>query len=189
MTITRFESIRTLFDHMDTAWDKIAAQYLFNCTGCADNCCQSLFFHHTHIESAYLRHGLDQLAPDKKQAILGRAKTYCEKTFDQTGAPKSLKLFCPANENGRCLVYDYRPMICRLHGLPHELTRPGFPPVRGPGCSAGKFNEKPYIKFDRTPFYQQMARIEIVFRRTAHKTGKIKQTIAQILVSPDDICS
>jgi len=174
---------------MDAAWNKIAAQYQFNCMGCEDNCCQSLFFHHTHIERAYLRHGLNLLAPDKKQAILHRAKTYCDQTFGQNIEAKSLKLFCPVNENGRCLLYRYRPMICRLHGLPHELTRPGFTPVRGPGCPAGKFDGKPYIKFDRTPFYQQMAKIEMAFQRTVHKTGKIKQTVAQILLTPDDICS
>jgi Fe-S-cluster containining protein len=168
---------------MDNAWDKIAADYHFKCNGCEDNCCKSLFFHHTYIERAYLRHGFNRLDQNKKENILEKAKDYCSKTFFQDGEIKSLKIMCPANENGRCLLYPYRPMICRLHGLPHEFRKPGCRPILGPGCHAGLFDDKPYIKFDRTPFYQQMARIEMVFRRDLNKSGKIKETVAQILVS------
>jgi len=53
----------------------------------------------------------------------------------------------------------------------------------GKGCDAGSFNDKPYIKLDRTPFYRQMAQIELAFRQDAKKTGKIKETIAQMLIS------
>ncbi|CCK78619.1 hypothetical protein [Desulfobacula toluolica] len=178
-----FNSLAALYNDMDKTWNKIAAEYHFECNGCKDNCCQSLFFHHTHIERAYLRHGFNQLSHKKKKNILGRAKNYCKKTFPQNSEIKSLKIMCPANEDGQCLLYPYRPMICRLHGLPHELSRPGFKTVISAGCSAGMFDAKSYIKFDRTPFYQQMAQIEIVFRRNLNKTDKIKETVAQILLT------
>jgi hypothetical protein len=168
---------------MDNTWNKIAGEYHFQCNGCEDNCCKSLFFHHTHIERAYLRHGFNQLGQDRKKTITDRAKSYCKKTFPQNSEIKSLKIMCPANEDGRCLLYPYRPMICRLHGLPHELSRPGFKTVISTGCGAGLFDDKPYIKFDRTPFYQQMAQIEMAFRRDVNKTGKIKETVAQILLT------
>ncbi|WP_300457733.1 hypothetical protein [Desulfobacula sp.] len=183
MIDTPFESLVTLYRTMDTAWNEIAAAYHFNCTGCADNCCKSLFFHHTYIERAYLCHGMNTLAHDRQKIILDRAKNYCQETFHQTAETKSLKIYCPANENHRCLLYAYRPMICRLHGLPHELSRPGLKPIISKGCAAGLFDSKPYIRFDRTPFYRQMAQIEMAYRQAGNKTGKIKETIAQMLLS------
>ncbi len=183
MTDKTLKPLAALYDDMDKIWNKIAADHHFNCTGCEDNCCKSLFFHHTYIEKAYLLHGFNALDSNKKQKILGRAANYCKRTFPQSLEIKTLKIYCPVNENGRCTLYKYRPMICRLHGLPHELKKPGFDPIKGTGCDAGLFDDKTYIKFDRTPFYQQMAQIEIAFRQNLNKTGKIKETIAQMLVS------
>jgi hypothetical protein len=74
-------------------------------------------------------------------------------------------------------------MICRLHGLPHELNRPEYQPVKSPGCHAGLFSDKPYIKFDRTPFYIKMAQIEADYRKEIKMRGKIKESVAQMLIS------
>ncbi len=180
MTDSVFKSIKKLYHSMDTAWEKAALSYGFECNGCKDNCCRSLFFHHTYIEKAYLRHGFNQLKQPQKNSVLKRAGTYCKETVDQT-ASESKKIMCPVNEKGRCLLYPYRPMICRLHGLPHELCRPGQDPMKSPGCEAGNFNEKHYVTFDRTPFYRQMAQIELSFRQAEKLDGKIKQTIAQMI--------
>jgi len=78
-------------------------------------------------------------------------------------------------------------MICRMHGLPHELHKPGFQAMMGSGCDAGGFENQDYIPFDRTPFYRKMAGIEMAFRSEKKNQG-IKQTIAQMLLdapSPD----
>lgn len=167
---------------MDTTWNRVASEYSFQCNGCEDNCCKSLFFHYTHIEKAYLLHGFKGLKKNRQAAILSRAQNYCDITFNQPGAIQSHKIYCPLNENDLCLLYRFRPMICRLHGLPHELNRPGFDPVKSPGCHAGLFDDKQYITFDRTPFYQEMAQIESLFRKNMSKTDKIKESIAQMLI-------
>jgi len=178
------QSISILYQFMDETWSRIAASYQFQCTGCEDNCCRALFFHHTHIEKAYLRHGFDQLEPGRKNGILSRAEDYRQKTFPENAEIKNLKIMCPLNEKGMCILYAYRPMICRLHGLPHEIRKPGFPPMMGKGCEAGQFHDKAYIPFDRTPFYQSMARLEADYRQKSKITGKIKGTVAQMLLSP-----
>ncbi len=183
MTKTILKPLITLYDRMDSAWEKVAIKYNFNCTGCSDNCCTSLFFHHSFVEKTYFLEGFQTLAPNTQKKIIHRAKVYCQKTFQKDSQIKSLKIMCPVNEDGRCLLYAYRPMICRLHGLPHELSKPGFQPFLGTGCKPGNFNEASYIKFDRTPFYQQMAQIEMSFRQTSGLSGKIKQSIAQMLLS------
>ena len=170
---------------MDKAWDKTAEHYHFQCNGCEDNCCKSLFIHHTYIEKAYILKGFQTLDNQMKSQVMENAHIYCDKTFSQENEIKSIKIMCPLNIEGLCILYDYRPMICRLHGLPHELCKPGFQSVKSPGCDAGKmaFNSKPYFPFDRTPFYQKMAAIEMDFRQTFQKTGKTKKTVAQMLVS------
>ncbi|WP_457551610.1 hypothetical protein [Desulfobacula sp.] len=178
-----FESLKALYIAMDKTWNKIAQEYHFKCNGCEDNCCTSLFFHHTYIEKAYFYHGFNKLAQNRKKIIKDRAAIYIKKTLSGNLRINNLKIICPVNEDGQCLLYLYRPMICRLHGLPHELSRPGLESVRQPGCNAGLFDAKPYIKFDRIPFYQQMAQIEIKFRQDFNKTDKIKQTIAQMLIT------
>jgi len=176
------ETLSNLYQLMDDTWNRIAEAYQFKCNGCKDNCCQSLFFHHTHIEKAYLRYGFEQLKPDTQKDILNKTKYYCRETFPVSGEIKSLKIMCPLNEKGRCILYPYRPMICRLHGLPHEIRKPGFNPLMGKGCETGLFDEKPYIEFDRTPFYQNMAQIEAEYRKKMKINHKIKETVAQMLL-------
>ncbi len=182
-----FQKLSDVFQAMDNAWDEIAAKYQFQCNGCKDNCCQSLFFHHTHVEKAYLTHGFNLLPMADKTEIIDKARDYCDTTFDPE-APSdteaaSKKIPCPLLLEGRCRLYQFRPMICRMHGLPHELHKPGFPVIKGPGCDAGRFAEKTYIPFDRTPFYREMAGVEMEFRTVSGKTGKARETIAQILLS------
>ncbi|MBU3953859.1 MAG: hypothetical protein KJ658_17120 [Proteobacteria bacterium] len=182
MTSTQFQLLSGIYKTMDRAWEDIASRYGFVCNGCEDNCCRSLFFHHTFVEKAFLLQGFGQLAPDIKASALTRAREYYGKTFPDATPPISLKIICPLNQDGRCLVYAFRPMICRLHGLPHELNPPGAIPLKGPGCQAGHFDKTPYIPFDRTPFYHQMAQVETQFRQTTGAVGKIKETVAQMLL-------
>jgi len=183
MTQDQFNRLSETYKIMDKAWDTVAAQYGFKCDGCEDNCCTSLFFHHTFIEKAFLLHGFECLTPGIKEQVLALARNYCNKTFSNGDRPVSLKLMCPLNQEGQCLLYGYRPMICRLHGLPHELHRPGCSPVTGPGCRAGCFEGHAYVPFDRTPFYKEMARVEMSFRQSTGKNDKIKETVAQMLLS------
>lgn len=185
MVLTKdiFIKLQDLYAQMDTAWDETAVTYGFQCNGCEDNCCRSLFFHHTQVEKAYLVHGFEKLDIALKTSILENAEQYIEQTFDRSGNAESKKILCPVNKKEKCLLYPYRPMICRLHGLPHQLTRPDGEILKGTGCNAGQFESKSYTVFDRTPFYQQMARTEMAFRSRTGQTGKIKETVAQMILS------
>jgi hypothetical protein len=91
---------------------------------------------------------------------------------------------CPLNQAGRCTLYAHRPMICRLHGIPHELHPPGRPPQQGPGCeeflrccgrTAGR-------ALDRTPLYAELARLESEFRRKMALSYRVKMTVAEMLL-------
>ena len=76
-------------------------------------------------------------------------------------------------------------MICRLHGISHELRKPGQNIIRGPGC--GMFDrgcsDKSYLKFDRTPFYFEMAKLESELKQAVDLSGRVKMTIAEMIVS------
>ena len=178
-----FSSIILLYEKMDAAWNETARKYGFTCNGCSDNCCETLFFHHTHMEKAYLRHGFKSLSPPRRKKIKKKARQFIQATAMAEERKEPIRIMCPANEKGQCTLYRFRPMICRLHGIPHQLKRPGAPILKSPGCLAGEplFNAGDHV-FDRTPFYQEMSLLEMQYCKAHGKTTRIKQTIAQMLI-------
>ena len=185
------DRLATLFGEMDRAYSDVADRYGFQCKGCADNCCMTRFHHHTLLEYLYLLEGVRAFDPDLRRSLLKQARTVAARmdAADRRGEP--LRIMCPLNQDGRCMAYDRRPMICRLHGIPHELHRPGGPVIKNPGCDAffdqcRDSGATAYIRFDRTPFYRQMAMLEKELRQETGYTQKIKFTIARMLVTLTD---
>jgi len=76
MTNKLFHLLYDIYTTMDRAWGMTASQYGFQCEGCEDNCCTSLFFHHTFIEKAFLIHGVGQLTQKLKKKAQDRTKIY-----------------------------------------------------------------------------------------------------------------
>ena len=74
-------------------------------------------------------------------------------------------------------------MICRLHGIAHEVRRPDRTVSYGPGCTAfdAVTKEKSYIVFDRTKFYWALSRLEQDARAAFGITKKIKMTVSQMV--------
>ncbi len=177
--------LRTLFDDMDGAYGRVADRYGFHCRGCEENCCLTRFHHHTAAEYLFLLEGFRELPGPERRSMGARAEAVLEKTADAERKEAPVRIMCPANTEGLCRLYAHRPMICRLHGLPHELRRPGGAPTYGPGCD--RFIEatrgKDYIPFDRTPFYMEMARIEKALRSSLGVTGRIRMTVAEMIRS------
>jgi len=177
------ENLADLFNRMETAYAAVADAYGFACSGCEDNCCLTRFYHHTLVEYLYLYQGYSKLPGDERTRLQQAAdRVNREMTrADDRGEPA--RSMCPLNLEGRCTLYGYRPMICRLHGIPNEMRRPGGSPVRGPGC--GDFDRQcghhPYIPFDRTPLYVEMARCEQALREQVDYREKIRLTVAQMV--------
>jgi Fe-S-cluster containining protein len=183
--------LETLFGEMSRAYAAVAGRYGFACNGCADNCCLTRFYHHTLLEVLYLAEGLGSLESGVRRAIHERALTVSADMDDADRRGEALRIMCPLNQNDRCTLYPYRPMICRLHGIPHELQRSGGNPIMNPGCDeffnqCRQRGQTDYIRFDRTPFYRQMAALEQELRRKTGCSDKIKLTIAHMLVSITD---
>lgn len=183
--------LETIFCQMDNAYAAVADQYGFRCNGCADNCCQTRFYHHTLLEYLYLLEGMRTLTADGRQAVRKQALAACNKMADADRQGDFIRTMCPLNRNERCILYPFRPMICRLHGIPHELHRPPGSIVRHPGCDnfldqCRERGKTDYIRFDRTAFYRQMAMLEKELRMATGYVDKIKLSIAQMLVNMTD---
>ncbi|MFO7839497.1 MAG: hypothetical protein R6X08_08370 [Desulfosalsimonadaceae bacterium] len=181
-----FQKLAKLYEDMDRQYEDTAAAYGFHCRGCRDNCCRTRFFHHTHIEAAYLLHGFSRLDAVSREAALQRAREV--RDAQEEGGPGSEQLMCPLNFGGWCILYPYRPMICRLHGLAHELRVPGKPTTYGPGCMEFERirGDLAYIPFDRTPFYIRMASLEQEFKTFMGQPDRIRKTVAQIIADAAD---
>ena len=175
------ERLQRVYAHMDAGYEAAAAGYGFVCTGCVESCCRTRFHHHTLIEYAGLREALVRLPAAVQARVLHLAEEWQASPAGE-GAAQPL---CPLNFEGRCLLYADRPMICRLHGIPHELSRPGEAAQRSPGCS--EFDRRcggmAYRRFDRTPLYARLARLEAEFRQALGVRRRFKHTIAEMLLN------
>ena len=50
-------------------------------------------------------------------------------------AAARIKLQCPLNEEGGCVLYEYRPITCRLYGVPQKIAN------RVVSCPRSKFSK------------------------------------------------
>jgi hypothetical protein len=92
---------------------------------------------------------------------------------------------CPLNEEGLCVLYPHRLMICRLHGVPSALTRPDGQTMRFPGCFRCQevVGEKETPALDRTALLRRLAGLEMAWLGPRRRTlPKVKMTIAKMLV-------
>ncbi len=177
--------VMRLFSQMDQAYTQAARQSGFECRGCDDNCCRSLFYHHTLVELLYLRSGLADLPSSVQARIKERADRVRRESDGPEHGGQSARVMCPLNERGRCGLYAHRPMICRLHGIPHGLRRPDGRMTSGPGCDdyytqCGRTEQ---ARLDRTPLYTAMAALESRLRSRLGFSRKIKLTVAEMILN------
>lgn len=177
--------LEKLFADMDAAYERVAGQYDFHCRGCEDNCCLTRFYHHTWAEYFYLRQGFLGLPPEIQKVLGKKAENVIRETEAAEKRNAAPRVMCPLNSEGLCRLYGFRPMICRLHGMAHEMRPPGRNTVFGPGCEAfTKLTRgKDYIPFDRTPFYTQMARLESELKQGLGIHQKIRMTVAEMIIN------
>ncbi len=171
------DRIALLFADMDEKYRRVSDQYGFHCQGCEDSCCRTTFYHHTVLECLYLLEGFGRMDKDLRADVSKRAEFVSRRLHEGH--------FCPLCHEGRCLLYVYRPMICRLHGIAHEVHRPDRTVNYGPGCAAFEAvtENKPYVVFDRTEFYWALSNLEQEARAALGVSGKIKMTVSQMVTA------
>ena len=179
-----------IYREMETAYDLVATELGFSCSGCPDNCCDSYFEHHTYAEWSYLWLGFRQLPPDEQQQILLRAEAYQQVCAESLARGERPQVMCPLNQGGLCVLYPYRLMVCRTHGVPATMTRPDGRRLDFPGCfrcqelvTANYQNREGAPSMERTPLLRQLAMVENdLLEGRRHLYPKVRLTIAQMLL-------
>jgi hypothetical protein len=184
-------SLRKLYEDMESAYDRVAAQLQLTCSGCPDNCCNSYFRHHTYIEWCYLSHGLSSLADQVRKQISQRARDYQRLSQQALARGEKPQIMCPLNLSGRCQLYRHRMMICRTHGVPASLTRPDGKRLRFPGCfrcqelvdrMVAEDLEIPVM--ERTELFRRLVVLEQrLLAGKKHLVPRVKMTIADMIIS------
>lgn len=210
-----FARLAQLYAQMDEAYQTSAQAIGLSCAGCAENCCETFFQHHTYLEWAYLWEGLRALPKDRLEAIRSDAGNWVVRHQNPILPGARPRVMCPLNlgreGEGRCGLYSHRMMICRMHGVPNVLLRPGRPaqparpgfPVQAgpaapperrafPGCDRaqelGKTCEP--VLLDRTPLLSALARLEMEFvgPERMRKGPRVDLTLAEmVLMGPPKI--
>jgi hypothetical protein len=182
--IVRMEEI---YSEMEAAYELVARDLCFSCEGCSDNCCDSYFLHHTYAEWCYLWLGIDELPRQKQKEVLEKAHEYviaAETALQRNERPQ---VMCPLNEKGLCMVYKYRLMVCRTHGVPAQITRPDGKTISFPGCfrcqEQVRENGGSSPVVERTAMLTKLAFLEQeLLENKRHLYPRVKLTIAEMLV-------
>lgn len=184
------ERMKQVYEEMHEGYEQVALKLKFGCDGCPDNCCDSYFQHHTYIEWGYLWEGFRQLDDEKKKTILDRCQNVLAHYETKISRNERPQIMCPLNEDGLCLLYAYRLMVCRTHGVPATMVRPDGKRIDFPGCfRCQELVSKSYPSTDglprmeRTPMLQKLALLENELmdgKRAMYP--RLQLTIAQMLI-------
>ncbi|MHC1702098.1 MAG: hypothetical protein AB9900_14200 [Humidesulfovibrio sp.] len=180
-----------LYRRMDEAYAASAAALGLSCAGCAESCCETVFRHHTYAEWAGLWAGFSALPAPRQAEIRDAAENWIRRHQNPLLPGVRPRVPCPLStqspEGLRCGLYEARPMVCRLHGVPNVLIRPRGGQSAFPGCdraqALGKTCEPALL--DRTPLLTELARLEmdLVGRERVGKMPRVDLTIAEMLLS------
>ena len=167
-----FRNYRDLREKVDRICREIEAEFgpHLACHDGCDGCCRHLSLF--PIEAAALAAALDSLPGKEAERIRDRAR----------GASSGSS--CPLLEDGHCLLYSARPIICRTHGLPLITLQKGirsidFCPLNFRGISS--LPGKAVIDLDR--LNTTLAAINALFVAERHGIAPPKEriTIAEAL--------
>ena len=181
-----FTKLSLLYSDMEGAYNRTAGKIGLSCRGCPENCCTSHFQHHTYIEWAYLWNGIRSRPEEKQREFVSRAGEYVRQSRILLAQGLRPRIMCPLNDDGLCQLYEYRFMICRMHGVPNSFVRPDGKKLSFPGCFRcqelySHLGEVPVL--DRTDFYRNLASLEMAFVGPEIKTlPRVNLTLAEMLV-------
>ncbi|RLB77399.1 MAG: hypothetical protein DRH15_11345, partial [Deltaproteobacteria bacterium] len=132
-----FRNYELLADRAEEAFRKIAEAYPkeVKCKLHCDDCCHAVFGLFL-IEAAYLKYHFDRLDPQViRQALVRcndaeRALRRLEVKLQRYGDDPEMQSYvfaservrCPLlSEDRQCIVYDHRPITCRVYGIPTKV--------------------------------------------------------------------
>lgn len=161
------QSYEFLVDRADAAFREVEKQY-GDCLKCGLHCsdCCHAFFGLFLIEAAFLKSRFDQLVPREIQKALlrcndteralKRMEIRLQKAQEdprmQSHILATERIRCPLlNEEEECVLYESRPITCRVYGIPTKVNG------RGRVCGKNGFqNGESYPVFDLDGTYREL---------------------------------
>lgn len=135
-----FQDYESLLAQVDLQFQELAATdpHLLSCGLDSNRCCFE-YLQVPFIEAGYLNHNMNRiLASGERNAAIERARAAgtalrrLERRLVAQSAPdpvtpqklreayRAEQILCPLNVDGRCILHAYRPIACRLYGLPPD---------------------------------------------------------------------
>lgn len=132
---TRYEA---LVDQVGQVFNKVSSEFTdeVRCKPTCDDCCHALF-DLTFVEALYIKNKFDELfsgkirfditeAANQADRTLGMMKKEAYKRHEAGESDASIiaqvskmRVRCPLlGEEGKCMMYDHRPIACRVYGIP-----------------------------------------------------------------------
>ena len=182
-----FSRLADLYSRMEQAYALSAKAAGLSCAGCPTNCCTSYFQHHTRIEWIYLLKGVRGLTAARQAALGQRAREYMGHVQEALAAREVPTAMCPVNDNGLCTLYSHRLMICRMHGTKNSMLLPNGQEKTFAGCAqyvllCEKADSAP-AALDRTPFYQELAALEMELTKNTRQLQRVNLSIAEMILA------
>lgn len=188
-TINLLYEYRLLLEELDTwfaACLATAAPGVIRCSAGCSACCRGLF-DITLLDARLLQEGFRQLPEQVREQVLDRARPRLAELAARwpgfgppyllnvlpdelwTAMPEEDETPCPLlGPDGRCLIYAWRPMTCRLHGLPNiDLSGESFAAT---WCSLNFVDQDPLERKElRWGFRDHFTREILLFREFARR--------------------
>ena len=173
---TLFKKYEALVETAEKAFHQVSTQFAdcVKCkTGCSD-CCYALF-DITLVEAIYINHRFRHTLDEAKQEALVAKANYADRQICKikrnafkaaAGGEKESKILsvmteervrCPLlNDDKRCDLYQYRPITCRLYGIPTAING------AGQTCGMSGFEPgKPYPTVHIDIFYRRLYELSL----------------------------
>ncbi|WP_319406682.1 YkgJ family cysteine cluster protein [uncultured Desulfosarcina sp.] len=201
-----FKKYETFVDQLDGIFETVRKQHP-DCVKCkmeCSDCCQALF-DLSLVEAIYINSKFSEnVSAEKKDKILEVANTSDRKIYQlKRKAFKAVaagekseeqvllemaaeRIRCPLlNEESRCDLYAFRPVTCRLYGIPTAIAG------RGHTCGLSAFNtgeSYPTVNLDsvHTKLHELSCEIIEVLQSTHVKMGDVLMPLSMALLTVFD---
>ena len=183
-----FRSYELLVDKAAAAFQGMQKDHssCIKCEPHCSDCCHAIFGLFL-IEAGYLKEHLDELTNEEKRAALLRCEE-AEKSLERLqkmlqaheGDPQMQayimsreRIPCPLlNENQDCILYPYRPITCRVYGIPTKVQG------KARVCWKAEFKkDERYPVFDLDGVYRDLYLLSTELLKSAGKDDSEKASL------------
>lgn len=201
-----FRKYEALVTQVDEVFEKVKNQHpeLVNCKLECSDCCHALF-DITLVEALYINKKFIESMLEEKKAVILEKSNKVDRTIYQLKR-KSFKAVdsgqkseeqvllemaaervrCPLlNDDNQCDLYDFRPLTCRLYGIPTSIGGRGYT------CGLSGFKEgESYPTVNLDPVYSKLQELSyemvLVIKSRHVKMGSVLMPLSMALLTVFD---